>query len=165
MPIDPVGGSSYICLGPWSERPPLLVSDRRPTAVRHNRSLFSRNCSKTVLYFPHNSCKPLMTVRYTIYRNSFSFDVVRLQTTMLFASCLYQDPVGVLRVGGRVQTVRYPATPHGKHQVTKLIIYSEHLHLLHAGPTLVTVSLCGRYHIVGSRMAVRSVTCGCIVCR
>ena len=121
MPIDPVGGSSYICLGPWSECPPLPVSDRRPTAVRHNRSLFSDNCSlfsptvlyfpvtvlyfpKTVLYFPHNSCKPLMTVRYTIYRicsNSFSFDVVRLQTTKLLVT--HRSRYAMSHISGQVQ--------------------------------------------------------------
>ena len=78
---------------------------------------------------------------------------------------------GVLRVCGRIQnaqfcySVRHPAVLHGKHQVTKLIIYSEHLRLLHAGPTLVAASLSRRYHIIGSRKAVYSVTCGCITCR
>ena len=62
-------------------------------------------------------------------------------------------------------SARHPAILHGKHQVTKLIIYSEHICLFHAGPTLATASLCGRYHIIGSRMAVRSVTCGCVACR
>ena len=45
------------------------------------------------------------------------------------------------------------------------IEYSEHLRLLHAGPTLVTASLNCRYHVIGSRKAIHSVTCGCIVCR
>ena len=62
-------------------------------------------------------------------------------------------------------SVRHPAILHGKHRITKLIIYSEHLRLLHAGPTLVTASLSRRYHVIGSRKTVYSVTRGCIVCR
>ena len=54
---------------------------------------------------------------------------------------------------------------HGKHKITKLIIYSKHLHLLHAGHTLVNSSLSRRYDIVGAHEAVHSVTRSCIVCR
>ena len=81
------------------------------------------------------------------------------------------DQAGVGGVGGRIQnaqfcySVRHPAVLHGKHQVTKLIIYSKHLCLLHARPTLVAASLSRRYHIIGSRKAVYSVTHGCITCR
>ena len=96
--------------------------------------------------------------------------------TLPKSSCLLPlnpilDHSGVLRVGGRIQnaplcySVRHPVVLHGKHRITKLIIHSEHLHLLHAGPTLVTASLSRRYHIIGSRKAVYSVTRGCIVCR
>ena len=81
------------------------------------------------------------------------------------------DSAGVLRVGGREQNSRFcysaqhPAILHGKHPVTKLVIHSEHLRLLHAGPTLLTASLCRRYHIIGFRKAVRSVTRRCVICR
>ena len=96
--------------------------------------------------------------------------------TLPKSSCLLPlnpilDHSGVLRVGGRIQnaplcySVRHPVVLHGKHRITKLIIHSEHLRLLHAGPTLVTASLSRRYHIIGSRKAVYSVTRGCIVCR
>ena len=49
--------------------------------------------------------------------------------------------------------------------MTKLIIRSEHQRLLHAGPTLLTTSLCRRYHITGCRKTIRSITHGCITCR
>ena len=92
------------------------------------------------------------------------------------SSCLLNlrpimDPSGLLRVGGRLEnaklhySARHPAILHGKHKVTKLIIHSEHLRLLHAGPTLVTASLSRRYHVIGSRKAVHSITHSCIVCR
>lgn len=49
-----------------------------------------------------------------------------------------------------------PLILHGSHAISKLIIHSEHLHLLHAGPLLVTASLNQRFHIIGGRRAVRS---------
>ena len=81
------------------------------------------------------------------------------------------DPDGLLRIGGRLQnsqlsySARHPVILDGKHKIAKLIIRSEHLRLLHAGPTLLAASLSSRYHIVGSRKAIRSVVRGCIVCR
>ena len=91
-------------------------------------------------------------------------------------SCLlslhpFLDSSGILRVGGRKQNAKlsysslHPVILQGKHPVTKLIIHSEHLRLLHAGPTLLTSSLCLRLHIIGCRKIVRSVTRSCIVCR
>ena len=62
---------------------------------------------------------------------------------------------GILRVGGREQNPKlsfsnlHPAILHGNHPVTKLIIHTEHLRLLHAGPTLLTSSLCRCLHIIG----------------
>ena len=74
------------------------------------------------------------------------------------------DPQGVLRVGGRKQESKlaysrmHPIILDGKHQLTKLIIRTEHERLLHAGPTLLMSSLNCRYHIVGGRRVVRSIT-------
>ena len=53
----------------------------------------------------------------------------------------------------------------GKHPITKLIIRSEHLRLMHAGPTLLLSSLNRKYHIIGARKTVRSITRQCITCR
>ena len=52
---------------------------------------------------------------------------------------------------------------HGNHFVTKLIVCTEHLHFLHAGPTLLTFSLCC-LHIIGCRKIVHSITRGYTVC-
>ena len=79
------------------------------------------------------------------------------------------DSAGVLPVGGREQhsrfrySTRHPAILHGKHPVTKLIILSEHLHLLYAGPALLIASLYRRYHVIGFRRTVRSVTRSCVI--
>ena len=83
----------------------------------------------------------------------------------------FLDSSGILRVRGREQNSKlsysnlHPVILHGKHPVTKLIIHTEHLRLLHAGPTLLTSSLCRRLHIIGCRKIVRSITRACTVCR
>ena len=80
------------------------------------------------------------------------------------------DSQGVLRVSGRKQEfklaypVMHPIILDGKHQVTKLIIQTEHVRLLHAGPFLMS-SLNRRYHIIGGRRIVCSITRSCIICR
>ena len=81
------------------------------------------------------------------------------------------DSDNLLRVGGRQQnskllfSVLHPLILHGEHQVTKLIVQTEHVRLLHAGPTLLSSSLGRRYHIIRSRNVIRSVTRGCVTCR
>ena len=81
------------------------------------------------------------------------------------------DSSGLLRVGGRRQLdsssyeSQHPAILHGKDRVTRLIIRAEHARLLHAGPTLVAASLSRRYHIIGGRKVIRSITRECVTCR
>ena len=89
------------------------------------------------------------------------------------SSCLLQlnPSYSVLRVGGREQYSKlsyskmHPIIIRGMHPVTKLIIRLEHLHLLHAGPTLVSAALTCRFHITSMRKTVQSVTHQCITCR
>ena len=77
----------------------------------------------------------------------------------------------ILRVGGResnsnlsyIQT--YPAILHGNHRLTRLIIHSEHLRLLHAGPSLVFSSLSRRFYVLSMKKIVRSVIRKCTVFR
>ena len=81
------------------------------------------------------------------------------------------DSSGLMRVGGRQQnsqmsySQQHPIILHHKHPLTHLIIHTEHRRLLHAGPTLLTASLCRQYHIIGCKRVVRSITRGCIICR
>ena len=79
------------------------------------------------------------------------------------------DSSGLLRVGGRQQLSKsydsqHPIILHGKHPLTRLIIRTEHVRLLHAGPTLLAASLACRYHIIGGRRIIRSITRACITC-
>ena len=82
----------------------------------------------------------------------------------------FLDENKVLRVGGRERysnrpfTCRHPAILHGTHPITKLLIRSEHLRLLHVGPTLLASSLGRRYHIIGPK-AIRSIYRACVICR
>ena len=84
---------------------------------------------------------------------------------------VFLDEDGLLRVGGRQQNSRlsydrqHPIILHGTHPVSKLLIHAEHLRLLHAGPLLVSVSLGRRFHIVGGRRAICSITRRCVICR
>ena len=82
------------------------------------------------------------------------------------------DARGLLRVGGRqgiLQDIRYearhPLILHGRHPLTNLIIHTEHVRLLHAGPTLLSASLTTRYHIVKGRTTIHAVYHQCITCR
>ena len=62
----------------------------------------------------------------------------------------------------------FHSTPHhsaSRHPITRLIIRSEHLRLLHTGPTLLSCSLNRRFHIIGGRKIIRSVTRACVTCR
>ena len=81
------------------------------------------------------------------------------------------DLHGILRVGGRGNQsnlpyrTRNPVILPGSHPVTKLLVRTEHIRLLHAGPTLVAASLSRRFYIVGARKHVRSITRACVPCR
>ena len=81
------------------------------------------------------------------------------------------DSAGLLCVGSRQRLSKTayesknPAILSGKHPLTRIIIYIEHLRLLHAGPTLLSVSLLQRYHILGGRSVIRSTARGCVTCR
>ncbi len=89
----------------------------------------------------------------------------------LYALHPFIDDSGLMRVGGRVHnsgfafSQRHPVILYGQHKLTKLIIETEHVRLLHAGPTLVNSSLSRRFHIVGQRRVTRSLTRACVTCR
>ena len=74
----------------------------------------------------------------------------------------------VIRVGGRMNnsallhSQSHPMILDGKHTITKSIILSEHLCLMHAGPTLLLSSLNNRLHIISAQKTVRSITRQCI---
>ena len=81
------------------------------------------------------------------------------------------DQHGLLRVGGRMKHAglffhrQHPIILPGRHSFTKLLVRSEHLRLLHAGPTLVTASLSRRFYIVKGRRMIRSIIHACVKCR
>lgn len=83
----------------------------------------------------------------------------------------FLDEAGLLRVGGRQQNSnlmydrQHPIILHWKHPMSKLLIRTEHLRLLHAGPLLVAASLGRRFYIVGGRKSIRSTTRSCVICR
>lgn len=111
-------------------------------------------------------------------QSHFSSEITSLKAKIRLSSssCVlsvhpFIDTDGVLRVGGRERNSAlpysrmHPIIIHGKHPLTKLIIRSEHLRLLHAGPTLVCSALTRRFHVIGMRKIVRSITRECVTCR
>ena len=110
--------------------------------------------------------------------DSFASDIAALKAdrhvssdSSLVSLRPFLDSAGVLRVGGRESNSTlafakvHPVILHGKHPVARLLISTEHLRLLHAGPTLLSASIGRRYHVIQLRKSVRSVTQQCIVCR
>ena len=93
------------------------------------------------------------------------------KTSSLLTLHPFVDSLGLLRVGGREQnsnrsySSQHPILLAGKHPLTKLIVLSEHLRLLHAGATLLTCSLSRSFYIIRCRQVVREITRGCTVCR
>ena len=83
----------------------------------------------------------------------------------------FLDPHGIIRVGGRISNAKlaysriHPIVLHGKHPVTRLIVHTEHLRMLHASPSLLVTSLSLRFHIVSLRRVVRLITCKCVTCK
>ena len=81
------------------------------------------------------------------------------------------DNQGLIRVGGRQQKAsfsynsRHPIILDSKHPLTKLLIRSEHIRLLHSGSLLVSSSLFRNFHILGGHRAIRSIVRSCVTCR
>ena len=81
------------------------------------------------------------------------------------------DKDGIMRVGGRLTksnhsySITHPVILHANHHVTKLLIRSEHIRLLHAGPTLTISSISLRFRIIGLKKVVRSIVRSCVPCK
>ena len=75
-------------------------------------------------------------------------------TSKLFSFHPQLDNQCLMRVGGRLGQAKLPywkqqpASLPPNHKLTKLIIHSEHLRLLHAGPIFVAASLSRRFCII-----------------
>ena len=143
---------------------------------------FVNNCRTTSRKFCYLSIEEMAKAeRYWMavaQQSRFAEEIVCLQkneelprkTALLFLRP-FIDLHGLLRVGGREglskspYSCRHPVILPREHGVTKLLVQSEHLRLLHAGPTLMLGSLSRNYYILGSRRMVRSITRACVVCR
>ena len=147
-----------------------------------------------ILRLIHNCCvpneqnvSPTLTVQELIaveeylvrfsHANHFIDDIMALQdrkelslSSPLIPLHPFLDSKNVLHVGSREYYSRrlfsnqHPAILKGSHHITGLIIHTEHVRLLHAGPTLLSASLFYPFHIIGCRITVCSVTHGCVTC-
>ena len=141
---------------------------------------FVNNCRKSErMQLSHLTATELQEAeRYWLYisqSDHFLEEIQALKNSQVISrsSCLltlhpFLDSNSSLRVGGRQNQSslsspsQHPVIVHGKHPITKLLISSEHLRLLHAGPQ---PSLSQRYHIIGHKKTIRSVTRSCVICR
>lgn len=77
---------------------------------------------------------------------------------------------GLLRVGGRIQespfsyAKKHPIILPQHHNLTKLIAFSEHERLCHAGPQLLLAHLREKYWPINGKNLCKAVTLSCITC-
>ncbi|XP_049870067.1 uncharacterized protein LOC126369610 [Pectinophora gossypiella] len=82
----------------------------------------------------------------------------------------FLDKDGLLRVGGRLDNSEVPISQ--KHpiilaktsRITELLIQSEHIRLLHAGPKLLLSNLNQKYWLINGIRQIKKVTHKCLVC-
>ena len=181
QPLIPLNRySSYSrlrCVTAWVRRfiQNCLAKSRLKSSLPHSSLEYPRT-------HPHLSTQELrgadMYWFSVVQRQHFSTEINELKSGRNLhrsSSLLYLHPFvdedGLLRLGGRERhsgrsyTSQHPVILHGNHPVTKLLIWSEHLRLLHAGPTLLSCFLNRRLHLIGGRKVVRSITRACVVCR
>ncbi|CAG7632968.1 unnamed protein product [Allacma fusca] len=82
----------------------------------------------------------------------------------------FLDQIGVLRVGGRLQAAKissdrkFPILLPSKNYITEIIVKSEHLRLLHAGPQLLQASISQIFWILRVRDLCKKVCHNCMTC-
>ncbi|XP_062714016.1 uncharacterized protein LOC134290827 [Aedes albopictus] len=82
----------------------------------------------------------------------------------------FLDSQGTMRVGGRLQNsaypydVKHPVILPANHKVTELLLRDIHLRNLHAGPSLLAVTVNQQFWVVGLQTAVRLTAQGCTRC-
>ena len=170
------------------QRNPIIPYDRFSSFIRLKRVTawmfrFVNNCRrKSDRNLSHLSVKELAAAEmYWVslaQHECFSSDIQHLKshgsvdsTSSLLSLRPSLDADNILRVGGRQHHSKmafsqvHPIILPKQHPLTKLIVRTEHLRLLHAGPTLMMSMLSQRFHIVGCRQLVRFVARECVVCR
>ena len=131
------------------------------------------NCRepKTRINSSHLTVKELVTAKHYLVNfcqhAHFNDDIASLQAkkclpreSKLLPFSLFVDSNSVLHVGGRqcntdlAYSQKHPAIIHRRHYLTRLIICSEYLCLLHAEPRLVLSSLSHWFQIIGMKKTV-----------
>nr|CAH7729802.1 unnamed protein product [Callosobruchus chinensis] len=107
---------------------------------------------------------------------SFPNEIVNLKTKKpikkgkLLKLNPYLDSHDILRVGGRLKysdlpfEQKHPIILDSKHPLSQLLVATEHIRLLHAGPQLLLANIREKYWILGGRNLVRRVTHSCVTC-
>jgi hypothetical protein len=173
----------------------VLIQPKEPIIPLNRYSTFTRLCRVSAWTFRFiSNCRATSAIKGSLtvselhaaeqywlilsQADSFAAEVTALKAdhplspdSKLVPLCPFLDSADLLRVGGREANSAlafarvHPAILHGKHPIAKLLIKTEHLRLLHAGPTLLSAAIGRRYHVVQLRKTVRSLTQQCIKCR
>ena len=143
---------------------------------------FINHCRQRYINSPNLTAMELNTAEkyriHMIQEDHFSVDIAMLKAnrsldnnSSLLPLRPFIDPDGLLRVGGGESNSdltyqrMHPLIIHGKHTITKLIIRLEHVHMLHAGLTLLCSTLSNHFHILYMRKVARSIVRQCVICR
>lgn len=144
-----------------------FVNNCKKTAQKQSSYLTVAELQAAVRYWLHVSQCAHYLEEIQALKNSQTLT----RSSSLLTLHPFLDSNSLLRVGGRqthsssCSPSQHPIIINGKHPVVKLLISSEHLRLLHAGPQHLASSLSQRYHITGHRKTIRSITRSCIICR
>ena len=171
VPINPIipldRHSSYsrlIRVTAWSLR---FIHNCRAKESHHSGSLSVRELSNSRVLWLSMAQSQMFPDEI----ESLKTKKVVSKASSLYTLHPFLDECGVLRVGGRLSNAecsysqRHPVILRRHHELTTLIIRAEHIRLLHSGPSLVISSLSRQFHIIGQRIAVRSIIRACITCR
>ncbi|XP_075210613.1 uncharacterized protein LOC142317967 [Lycorma delicatula] len=143
-----------------------LKTDHKLTNDRKFDSLSSNELEFTLEFFIHQSQLAYFKSEINYLQNQRFI----LKQSKLSSLDPFLDYKGLLRVGGILEhpnlsfDKKHQLILHPHANITRLIIHSEHLCLLHAGLQLTHSSLRQRFWIVNAKIAIRSIVRKCLKC-
>jgi hypothetical protein len=142
---------------------------------------FAENCRKPITKHTNplkvsELERSILIILKNVQHQAFSTEIKELEggrqvskKSRLISLNPFLDDSGLIRVGGRLRNsgahsdVKHPIVLP-KCKITELIIQSEHISLLHAGPQATLASLRQRYWPISGRSVVRRIIHNCLKC-
>ena len=146
----------------------LIHNIRSPVEQRRlNPLLTSQELSKAeIIFLTQSQCRSFPEELDCLKKGK---DLCRKST--LLQRRPFLDPDGLLRVGGRLRRIelsseqRHPVILHRADRLTNLIARQAHNSNMHVGPTGLMGILSIRYHVVGAKALVKSISKDCVTCQ